>query len=71
MKKILIILSLIYFVSCKLSCFTGGEPKNNKDCQIEVFENEDEEFCYYQKILDLTFGYMSSWFEYKKTLHIE
>ena len=51
MKKTLIWLSLIYLVSCKISCIGSiNSPENNEDCYNRGLENENEDVCCYLKI---------------------
>ena len=51
MKKTLILLSLIYFVSCEISCMgTDNIPENHEDCYNRGLENEKEDVCFYLKI---------------------
>ena len=39
MNKILILLSLIYLISCKLKCFSIEDPANKEDCYNRDVEN--------------------------------
>ena len=51
MKKTLILLSLIYFVSCEISCMgTDNLPENYEDCYNRGLENENEDVCCYLKV---------------------
>ena len=51
MNKILILLSLIYLISCKLSCISSEkEPENSEDCYNRALDNEDNDVCCYVKI---------------------
>ncbi len=51
MKKTLILLSLIYFVSCKISCGEiDNPPENKEDCYNRALENENEDVCCYLKV---------------------
>ena len=49
MKKTLILLSLIYLVSCEMLCMGVENPKNNKDCFNRRLENEKENVCCFLK----------------------
>ena len=54
MKKTLILLSLIYFVSCKISCGEiDNPPENKEDCYNRALENENEDVCCYIKVKTL------------------
>ena len=70
MKKILILLSLIYLVSCKLSCDAGTLPNNYEDCYNRGLENEDN-FCCYLKVSIPSFGNVSVCYEFQKSIDIE
>ena len=70
MKKILILLSLIYLVSCKLFCNTEENPKNYEDCFNRVLEDEENNCCYL-KVFAPSLGNVSVCYEFRKSLDIE
>ena len=50
MKKIFILLSLIYFISCKIDCNSGEYAESSDDCFNRSVQKEDENHCCYFKI---------------------
>ena len=51
MKKTLILLSLIYFISCKISCEQRDNiPENKEDCYNRAVVNENGVVCCYIKV---------------------
>ena len=47
MNKILILLSLIYLVSCKLACSSSSvTPEKREDCYNRALENGDDICCF-------------------------
>ena len=47
MNKILILLSLIYLISCKLECTSfEKQPENREECYNRALENEDDICCF-------------------------
>ena len=57
MNKILILLSLIYLVSCKLACSSFSvTPEKREDCYNRALKNEDNGICCFLSYSSPSFG---------------
>ena len=71
MNKILILLSLIYLISCKLACRSTETPKNKEDCYNRGLDNKDNDICCYIRESLSSLVNISSCLELDKRMNIE
>ena len=72
MNKILILLSLIYLISCKLACSSfEKQPENREDCYNRALENGDDGICCFLNYSSPFFGNYSKCEELDTKTNIE
>ena len=71
MNKILILLSLIYLISCKLAWRSTETPKNKEDCYNRGLDNKDNDICCYIRESSSSLVNISSCLELDKRMNIE
>ena len=71
MNKILILLSLIYLISCKLACSSTETPKNKEDCYNRGLDNKDNDICCYIRESLSSIVNISSCLELDKKMNLE
>ena len=71
MNKIIILLSLIYFISCYIVCRNGLYlPEKKEDCFNRTLEDHNDDICCFLRIYDSSIGNMTLCGEYEKRINI-